>query len=734
MILDFHRAAEIRPLDVLLEVLLAALREKQFPILVSDTVWNEFVSKRNIFATKLQDPSSLEYAYYTFFIALQKKVKEESIGQSSIEFYTLPICQELSPYIFEENPKMPPSASELTKQFIELNIIAYQHKDALNDLYHNFTCYIFLTAHEWQAYKYAVAPGSKEKPYEVVLLIPKTYLNSHPCGLQRNARYALDFSDETNLPLLFRSGITDKEVMKKTFAQKPSAQEMYTLFSKIFTTEITKDPELCPFFIPAWNIFLAGHETTLTDVAFASINNLGNNIVALEKQLLHIKKPLANKKIPAAQFNEEIVQFEHETKNINASIQKYQAELANLLKENTNTVASVPLFAFQNGFLEFFSREIPTNFLFILSCFTAGKNMSLIYNIPGLERTYPFTIATAATTDAIATGQHFIPVNLLSLNFSVDEGNIVLVSSPMKFAAFFDALSTTYSISSKKESSLIAEEASIKPQSYENIISHVHDFMIPSTNLGTIRPAHTSFGHTIKMGKTKERVDRRLKMVDRVMYITRLTIAQKYYEKKDINISEYIKTVILYEQNIPLFINIPPANPYKDIPAFISQIPGKAVHYIQKLSAGNKRISILSECFLAKNIMRTEKVFVFDTIENTMTTEKNLFQLGDEYEKITITHVIIGHNMPNPFAGAPIVSGFLCTYNNEAYSMLLDPEKGNAVVKTGKLSADETVIYQKLFNDYKAEATKEPIMDIEAVTKFMEKKPKHRPEYPSRGG
>ncbi len=721
MLFDFNRGVELQPFDITFHELLAVLKEKAFPVLVSDTIWNNFVRIRNLFAAKIQDPSSFEHAYFTFFTTLQERIKEEYKDTGITQFHDSRIYQELFSFKNEANPDIPNGASELTKQYIQLKKLSSRYdKKELMILQYSFICYTYLTAHEWHAYKYAILASNKKKTHEIILLVPKTYLETHPCGLQQNPLNALTLDDTEDFPLLFKPEITNREMIKKAFAQKPSAPEIYTLFSEIFTTKTAQNSELCPLPLPQWNIFITGHGTTLSDDDFATINYLANAIIDMKKQIANMPRPLANKKIPAAQLNQEIAEFEQKTKNFNASIKQYQARLVAQIRQSNNSIASIPIMSFQNGFLKFLSQGISTTFLCIVSCFAGGKNMSLLYEIPGFQRTYPFTIATADTTDTIATRLFFSSIDILSLNITIDQGNIVLFQSPANFMSFFDALSTTYTLLPKKEDDISTTESVVKPQSYKDILNLVYNFMSSYTNPGTIRYANTFFDHTIK---TKQ---------EKIVALTRLSVAQKYYEKQDINISTDTDAIVLYERNIPVLINLPLGREVS-VPVFISHIPGKAIHYIQKLSAGNKLISTLLECFFHAKILEAEKVFVFDEIENVR-IEKELFELEDNPQNIPISNVIIGHNMPNPFAREdlpPKVSGILCTYDDEAYSIFLDQGEP---VKLGKLSANETVIYQKLFDNYKAEATKEPIMDIESVTKFMEKKPKHRPEYPPRGG
>lgn len=48
MIFDLYRISEFRPFDILFSEFLYMLQEKNFPILVSDTLWNEFAHRKNL--------------------------------------------------------------------------------------------------------------------------------------------------------------------------------------------------------------------------------------------------------------------------------------------------------------------------------------------------------------------------------------------------------------------------------------------------------------------------------------------------------------------------------------------------------------------------------------------------------------------------------------------------------------------------------------------------------------
>ncbi|MFA6066678.1 MAG: hypothetical protein WC707_05860 [Candidatus Babeliaceae bacterium] len=398
--------------------------------------------------------------------------------------------------------------------------------------------------------------------------------------------------------------------------------------------------------IPEWVFFMAGHGSQTV----SAYNDVDSAIRNFLKQ---------NYPAKAASITDAVKQ-KADVLAINGMIQQFYNKFEQLygpLDKLTKTSAS-PIYTIIAGltikdmqtFLDFLDKKIHTKFFMFTSCYSGGENLAALYKSGNeqsfLQKTYSYTIASAATTDAKVTVKRL----------RIIENNKTITEQTLKLPQFFNAFKVgpPYNFLEITQYVNPFEDKIIPNKTNITLFTNIPSIKLPGiewTNIIDIP------GKIVSIGKTLARA-RGTKSLDISTFFART--------KEKI----YPQALMLYAPLIkfPIKLTLNPDTSdkaFKNPPAFISMIIGNAVHEIAEIQAPEFSFSSIFDAFFTLKALSTQKIFFIKKI----TALNNINLPGQPANKpILLTDVYIFNRLEDPLQKGTLCNGIYFTYNDKFYT------------------------------------------------------------------
>ncbi|MFA6066679.1 MAG: hypothetical protein WC707_05865 [Candidatus Babeliaceae bacterium] len=381
------------------------------------------------------------------------------------------------------------------------------------------------------------------------------------------------------------------------------------------------------------------------------------------------------KRVPAnAQYFEAIDQSKPPTTTLQYPPQRWAFYMsghggeATPVKTRTKTIVAGLSIEQLSEFFDFLHSKTDTKFLVFDTCYGGGQNLAEVYknlNQPSLQKTYPFTIASIATSDnqtASLPMVTFLPPFFYSKPDYVEEltkARKTILGSFLGFKNFFNTL--------KNEPPINFLEI-IK---YINPFEHnIHKYTKNEfSNIPNIKYPGLEWSNIIEIpGKIIE-----ITKILASTYSEKVLDVSKYFSKKIKNKQlVYPEAILLSTQRIPFTLKLslnPDESGFRNAPAFISMLPGNAVHKITGIDAPDFTFSQIVEAFFKIRELASSKICMVETI--TITNDINNWPGSQPTDNNITLHNVVMFN----YTGTPdkdFGSGIYFTYNNQTYKSLWD--------------------------------------------------------------
>jgi len=629
--------------DIVTRAFIAAIYERN-PIIVSKSIWNDFVTLRKNFYAKSQEKKSLEQKYNNLFkkinLYLSETAEQEGWNETKLK-------QSLSKQITNEKTEF----HRLYNNFLVEDLLSdeYYHESPSHFTYFAAPLY----SQSWNAY---VLPT-------FILLIPKQYKKNLKRQLKNQMNNLLNFgkkkgfseeeiilglktqkltkmkgfSDKYELPIMETTEILDAETIKS---------DLHKIFITKKDLNLPKPSDSAiSFLLPhKWNIFLIGHGGYKKEPELETIQQ---NLKTLYKKVGYIRSDLTQEKLKemSAKYPGLLKKDQDGLSKIdimNEIINNEKKLLKIITTSKFGVVAGMTIQQLKT-LLAFSENNLDVSFLHYVSCYATGEKTDLIYTTHGITDIYHFTISASVATD-IATK----PGGIMKQNF---------IFNFNKSATFFiekDEKRVTIQPKILLQLNKFYQALKYKNTPYEKLISYVN---FDKVNIPVIRFPVT---HWLNIAK-----------LDNVMDLSRIrtsiaaakgsiTLYPKHPDKnkKKFKLTNY---VILHTPYMPFKINIevPIADKLVSIPLkFISLLSNQVsqpTHYIKSISAQNLYLhDIVSICTHFSRI-RSPKLFLIE----------NLRCRDDKTEEIINFKYVIIINNSNVFSQNKIYNGVIFNYPNE---------------------------------------------------------------------
>lgn len=679
--------------------LIAALEQKAAPILVSESLWHNFVIRRerydllkdkkftgplilmellekygkdfagknyllnDITRDKLRDLYAAHYGYYQKALAITSKNKD-LIGRPNGAAMTALNSINVSERELQPNHPF--------RTDIDFDFVTYKTQFDPN---------------EWSVYHI---------PHFMYLLIPKVYeekiypptsalkdIPTFPNVSGRELRLGLkvDHLQKVSDPLK----LPERSVSKKQESTTKDAE-----IGNIFVTRNDlglvrshspiKAPESYESYLGAWNIYATGHGSPDTSTsleeqikekerlikqAVDDTAEMTNFIKQNSKEINEHRAKLKTARTAADQaFNSGAIQIKEDTNakieehihNVNLLRLSLMEDLINL-HQGKSRQGGVIAGLYQDEFkevLNFFNTAVNTRTFFYDTCFSGGKNLEAPYQYTGVPATFNYTIISGASVDApttvgkaqIAVPPYTSAAGTLFVKVVKRTGKDDLwLYVDQEFDKYFDQLEKY-------------QEGTFK-EPLADILNTIHSFKIPELhkyhNIPLIRFPNTAWFNVVDM-RTK------------VTSITEQAVIRHHVEQTEFKLTTQ-EALLLYTRHIsmPITTNSP------SMPAVISMIGGNADHYLSELTAPKANLSDIIQKFLAvKNEYFTKRFFIKKlTCKIDINASYNAMLTGRKGDVVTLLDVVIFQNDTELFTDDKKVNAVVFTYTGVGGSSIM---------------------------------------------------------------
>lgn len=299
--------------------------------------------------------------------------------------------------------------------------------------------------------------------------------------------------------------------------------------------------------------------------------------------------------------------------------------------------------------LAFFNSSVKSGLFFYDTCFSSGKNLEAPYQYEGIPQTYNYTIVSGASVDApttvgaaqVAVPPYSGPAGTLFVNTQLKNGQEDFkIYVAQDFDAYFKQLEAFQRGSSKVP--------------LADILDTIHTFKIGTTlirlhNVPLVRFPSTEWFRIVDMPKV-------------VATITEQSVITHQTENKPFKVTNE-EALLVYTPHVPVPVKIE----NDTMPAVLSMIGGTADHYFAEISAPKVPLSEIVQKFMAIPGQYFTKRFLIKKLTCMVDTNpqyKGLIAIAAG-GKVTLQDVIIMQNDTEYFAEDPSnkVNVVLFTYS-----------------------------------------------------------------------
>lgn len=468
--------------------LIIALQEKANPILVSTSLWNNFIKRKNFFGSNKRSMGSNSDHMWRLY---------KQVNTALTNMYQ-------SEKVWDENVPL----EQMYDQLIEVSQnpeFCFNKQCMFGDVYkrtiQNLITYITeLNPAEWDVYTvddfyYLLIPKAWQERIQLDSADFQDFLQDERTTIFKNSTkpeqyislrelitgFKIDSLDKVDDPLRE----IDEKIIRNSCATIEDFSSINDLLSKVFVTK--KDVHEITY-LPSWYIYISGHGvrsdiSPLIREQWDRVENLERTMsVALpdqdyttfRSQLMELAAELAVYE-KASLMEDFHIQEENTKKRFKKLLMLYGIEMEETstktvakllelieLKKNLNDamdqiivagkglIVGFSLAQFKNV-LQFLNNNINTKFFYYRTCYGGGINLNLAYLTKGITDVYNYTIVSGALTDASTRG--VLPTlimppycrgfSLLPSDVKVAAGDRVLLKVQvhnMSFKKFFEAL------------------------------------------------------------------------------------------------------------------------------------------------------------------------------------------------------------------------------------------------------------------------------------------------------
>ncbi len=419
-----------------------------------------------------------------------------------------------------------------------------------------------------------------------------------------------------------------------------------------------KAPESFENLLGPWNVYATGHGSPDKSASIKEqIAKKEKQLKQYEQEIQEMKQlidqynkdlALANRNLhlPSARAAKEsslrLIELHTSSKNA-AELAAYQlrAELIDLYKGVTKgkiggVIAGLYIDEFKEV-LAFFNSSVRTGSFFYDTCFSSGKNLEAAYQYKDLPVTYNYTIVSGASVDAPTTvggAKVAIPpytglAGTLFVQTQVRNGQEEFkIYVEQHFDTYFDQLEEF--------------QAGSATNSFADILDTIHTFktrmsLIKLHNVPLVRFPNTEWFRVVDMPKF-------------VASITEQSVVTHQAENKPFKLTTQ-EAVLVSTPHVPVPVNVE----NDKMPAMLSMIGGNADHYFEEISAPKVSLSDVIAKFLAIPGQYFTKRYLIKKLTCRVDTNpqyKGLIAIA-KGDKVTLRDVIIMQNDTEYFTDDP---------------------------------------------------------------------------------
>lgn len=679
--------------------LISGLEQKAAPILVSESLWHNFVIRKERY-NLLKDK---KFTGPLILMELLEKYGKEFAGKN---YLSNDITRDKLRDLYAAHYGYYQKALEITAKKKDLigrpnaaantelnNIRVYERELLLNhpfrtDIDFDFVAYkTQFDPNEWSVYHI---------PHFMYLLVPKGYeekIYPPTSGMKDVPAFPNVTSRELRLGLKvdhLQKVADPLKLPEKSVSKKQEAATKEADIGNIFVTRndlgllrshsTIKAPESNESYLGAWNIYATGHGSPDTEGSGQEqIQEIETRIKEIQAELAPILQAIGENQRDINQYQaklrtglsgydrtyytkaiaikqEYITRFTESKLNIELILIELREKLINVYQSKSKgggIIAGLYIDEFKEV-LSFFNTAVNTSTFFYDTCFSGGKNLEAPYQYTGVPATFNYTIVSGASVDApttvgksqIAVPPYTDPAGTLFVKVAKRTGKDDLwLYVDQEFDKYFEQLE-------KYQQGTLKEPLA-------DILNTIHSFKLPELrkyhNIPLIRFPDTAWFRVVDM-PTK------------VTSITEQAVITHQVEQKAFTFTTQ-EALLLYTPHVsmPIIIN------NSSMPAMLSMIGGNTDHYIAEINAPKTNLSDIIQKFLAiQNQYFTKRFFIKKL---TCLIDKNASYQGmltsRKGDVVTLLDVVILQNDTELFTDDEKVNAVVFTYTGAAGSSIM---------------------------------------------------------------
>lgn len=650
----------------LMSDLIANIQQQAAPILLSKSLWRNFIDRRHRYEKQIQkDPFYKQFdAYYHM---AQNAIKTH-VTPENLKLHSLALEDALKKITVAE-PEL--QHNHPIRENIMLDFICYKtdFNPAEWTIRHipDFAYILVPNAYEQQLFKNTDPALLKSVVKSSAAITPQTLTIFDSLNAQGNSLgqkislrelilgLKIDHFTPVSNPFAPSSTTTNEKQIEVTANMD---------LSTIFVTR--RDLKLMPFlsknvqeaherYLATWNIYLIGHGMTDTRARDQLLLERGTKRVAeLEKEIKVQKETGAS--------HESYESLKDEAERLKPLLQKLQSEISS--GKSTVAIAGLQEDTFKK-MLNFFNVFIHTGLFFYDTCFGSGKNLDAPYQYEGIAKSFNYTIVSGASVDAPTTVTRpfiFLPPYSKSMlgniknTLKVQNNNVEFtIKFDQNFKEYFEKLEQ-FQMGTSKESLatiLLTIHAYEKMEKQKDVFMGIYEYAISKPhNIPLVRYPNAPWFRVIDLR-------------NRFISISEQSVLTHQAEHTPFKLQPYgYAAALLYTSYIPVMIK----RDRDEMPTILSMIGGDADHYIEEFEVQGVTLSDVIKGFIPiKDQFFTKRFFIKKLICRVDDYPKYDGQLATiSSQEVTLHNVVIINNDRKVFTATPSsgMNVFLCTYND----------------------------------------------------------------------
>ncbi len=652
----------------LMSTLIAGLEQQVAPILLSQSLWHNFVTRRHRYEELIQKDQF--YKQFDNYYHMAQHAIKTHITPENLKLHSLALEDALKKITVAE-PEL--QHNHPIRQNIMLDFICYKTD---------------FNASEWTIrqipdFAYILVPNSYEqqlfKNTDPALLEP--VINQPSAPVMPQTLTTFDALNAQGVPvgqkLSVRELILGLKIDHFTAIANPLAlvstatnakQIQATASMDLSTLFVTRrDLKLMPFlsknvqeaherYLATWNIYLSGHGMTDTSARDQLLLERGNKRVMQLEQEIKVKKEIGAS-------HESYESLKNEAERLKPLLQKLQSEISS--GKSTVAIAGLDEDTFKK-MLNFFNIFIHTGLFFYDTCFGSGKNLDAPYQYGGIAKSFNYTIVSGASVDAPTTVTQpiiFLPpyskstLGNIKDTLTVQHNNVELtIKVDQNFKEYFETLEQFQMGTSKENLATIVLtiHAYEKMEKQKDIFMGTYEYAISKPhNIPLVRYPNAPWFRVIDLR-------------NRFITISEQSVLTHQAEHTPFKLQPYgYAAVLLYTSYIPVMIK----RTRDEMPTILSMLGGDADHYIEEFNVQGVTLSDVIKGFIPiQDQFFTKRFFIKKLICRVDDYPKYDGQLATiSSQDVTLHNVVIINNDRKVFTtNLSGVNVFLCTFTDEA--------------------------------------------------------------------